>query len=237
MASATAVLLALICVTGGVGWSAVSTSTTTGLDAQGRVVEQTSISIPPWIIGAVLDGLVLVIATFFKPAWSPGYRPPLRGGRGPVRGGHLQGHEARYEGIVLQAVALTIGVFAVMLVLYATGRIRVTARFRLVVMAATGAVALIYLATVVMRLFGAEVPFVHDNGIMGIGFSLVVVVIAALNLALDFDFDFVDRAERAGAPRHMEPRHMEWFAALGLVVTLVWLYLELLRLLGKLRSR
>lgn len=117
-------------------------------------------------------------------------------------------YEARYEGIVPRVSPSPSACSQSCWVLYATGRIRVTAKFRLVVMAATGAVALIYLATVVMRLFGAEVPFVHDNGIMGIGFSLVVVVIAALHLALDFDFDFdfVDRAERAGAPRHME-----WF--------------------------
>ncbi|HEX7136147.1 MAG TPA: Bax inhibitor-1/YccA family protein, partial [Iamia sp.] len=113
-------------------------------------------------------------------------------------------------------------------VLYATGRIRVTPRFRLGVIAATGGIFLIYLATAVMRLFSSDIPFIHDAGPIGIGFSLVVVVIAALNLTLDFDF--IDKAEQAGAPRQLE-----WFAALGLVVTLVWLYLELLRLLGKLR--
>ncbi len=139
-------------------------------------------------------------------------------------------YEVEFEGIVLQAVGLTIGVFLMMLVLYATGRIRVTPRFRLGVIAATGGILLVYLVSFVLSLFGSGVPYIHGNGLVGIGFSVVVVVIAALNLTLDFDF--IDKAEQAGAPKYME-----WFAALGLVVTLVWLYLEILRLLAKLRSR
>ena len=149
---------------------------------------------------------------------------------GLVLGAISAAFEAQFEGIVLQAVALTIGVFATMLVLYATGRIRVTARLRTGIIAATGAVCLVYFVSILFSIFGSSVPYIHSSGPIGIGFSLLVVGIAAMNLTLDFDF--IERAEQAGAPRHLE-----WFAALGLVVTLVWLYLEILRLLAKLRER
>ncbi|HMJ77950.1 MAG TPA: Bax inhibitor-1/YccA family protein [Iamia sp.] len=228
VASATAVLLAIIAVVGIVGWNLVKTTTDVVVNAQGQVVEETSVSIPPWMIGAVLLGFVLVIATYFKPAWARVTAPLYAVAEGLFVGAISKFYEVRFEGIVLQAVGLTIGVFVIMLVLYATGRIRVTPRFRLGIIAATGGIMLIYVATAVMRLFGGDMPYIHGAGPVGIGFSLVVVVIAALNLTLDFDF--IDRAERAGAPRELE-----WFAALGLVVTLVWLYLELLRLLGKIR--
>lgn len=228
VASATAVLLAIICITGTVGWNAVTTTTTTGVDSQGQLVESTSASIPPWIIITVFVGLGLALLSFFKPTWARVTAPLYAVAQGVFVGAISKVYEAQYEGIVLQAVGLTIGVFAVMLVLYATGRIRVTPRFRLGVIAATGGVLIVYLVSFVIGLFGGGVPLIHDAGVVGIGFSLVVVVIAALNLTLDFDF--VDRAEQAGAPKHLE-----WFAALSLVVTLVWLYLEMLRLLSKLR--
>jgi uncharacterized YccA/Bax inhibitor family protein len=229
VASATAVLLAIIAVTGVVGWNVVTTRTEPVLTERG-VVEQTTTDIPAWIFLALIVGFVLVLATYFRPAWARVTAPLYAVAEGLLVGAISKVYEVRFEGIVLQAVGLTIGVFAMMLVLYATGRIRVTPRFRLGIIAATGGIVLIYLATAVMRLFGGDMPFLHGTGPVGIGFSLVVVVIAALNLTLDFDF--IDRAEQAGAPRQLE-----WFAALGLVVTLVWLYLELLRLLGKLRSR
>lgn len=230
VASATAVLLAIIAVVGVLGWNLVTTETTVGLNDQGQVVEQTSVSVPPWIFAALLVGLALVIATYVRPAWARVTAPLYAVAEGLLIGAISKAYEVRFEGIVLQAVGLTLGIFVMMLVLYATGRIRVTPRFRLGIIAATGGILLIYLATFVMRLFGGDMPFIHGTGPVGIGFSLVVVVIAALNLTLDFDF--IDRAEQAGAPRQLE-----WFAALGLVVTLVWLYLELLRLLAKLRSR
>lgn len=230
VASATAVLLAIIAVVAVVGWNMVTTRTEVGVNAQGQIVERQAVDLPAWVIVACLVGFALVIVTFFKPFWARVTAPIYAVAEGLLIGAISKVYEVRFEGIVLQAVGLTIGVFTMMLVLYATGRIRVTPRFRLGIIAATGGIALIYLATLVMRLFGGDMPFIHGTGPVGIGFSLVVVVIAALNLTLDFDF--VDRAERAGAPRQLE-----WFAALGLVVTLVWLYLELLRLLGKLRSR
>lgn len=224
VASATGVLLAIICVTGVIGWNAV----TPAVEVNDRIVR--SAEIPFWIFGAMIGAFVLVIATFFVPKIARITAPLYAAAEGLVVGAISQVYEAQYDGIVLQAIGLTIGVFAAMLVLYATGRIRVTPRFRLMVVAATAGVCLIYLATFIVGLFGGNIPYIHGNGAIGIGFSLVVVAIAAMNLALDFDF--VDRAEQAGAPRHME-----WFAALSLTVTLVWLYLELLRLLAKLRSR
>lgn len=230
VASAAAVLLAIIAVVGVVGWNLVTTEATVGLNDQGQVVEQTSVSVPPWVFAALLVGFALVVTTYFKPAWARVTAPLYAGAEGLLIGAVSKVYEVRFEGIVLQAVGLTLGIFVMMLALYASGRIRVTPRFRLGIIAATGGILLIYLATFVMRLFGGDMPFIHGTGPVGIGFSLVVVVLAALNLTLDFDF--VDRAERAGAPRQLE-----WFAALGLVVTLVWLYLELLRLLAKLRSR
>lgn len=230
VASATAVLLAIIAVTGIFGWQAVDVTTTTVVNERLQEVERTSVSIPPWLFVAWIAGLLLVLGTFFRPMWARYTAPLYAVAEGLLIGAISKVYEVQFEGIVLQAVGLTLGVFLMMLVLYATGRIRVTPRLRLGIIAATGGVCLIYLATLVMRLFGGDMPFIHGTGPLGIGFSLVVVVIAALNLTLDFDF--VDRAERAGAPRQLE-----WFAALGLVVTLVWLYLELLRLLAKLRSR
>ncbi|MGI8937062.1 MAG: Bax inhibitor-1/YccA family membrane protein [Iamia sp.] len=228
VASATAVLLAIICATGVIGWNAVSTTTANVVNDSGQAAEQTDISIPPWIIIAVFVGLGLALLTFFKPTWARVTAPLYAVAEGVFLGAISKAYETQYEGIVLQAVGLTIAVFAMMLVLYATGRIRVTPRFRLGVIAATGGIFLVYMVSFVVSLFGGNVPFIHDSGPIGIGFSLFVVVIAALMLTLDFDF--IDRAEQAGAPQHME-----WFAALSLVVTLVWLYLEMLRLLSKIR--
>jgi uncharacterized YccA/Bax inhibitor family protein len=138
--------------------------------------------------------------------------------------------EASFPGIAIQAVALTFGVLGAMLVLYRTGVIKVTQRFRAGVLAATLAIVAVYLVALVLGLFGVRVPFLNDASPLGILISLAIVTVAALNLVLDFDL--IDRGARAGAPAFME-----WYAAFGLLVTLVWLYLELLRLLARLRSR
>jgi uncharacterized YccA/Bax inhibitor family protein len=124
----------------------------------------------------------------------------------------------------------TFGTFLALLAAYTSGLVKATEKFKLGVMAATGGIALIYLISLVFNLFGAQVPYIHDSGLIGIGFSLFVVVIAALNLVLDFDF--IDTGVRQGAPKYME-----WYAAFGLMVTLIWLYIEILRLLIKIRSR
>jgi uncharacterized YccA/Bax inhibitor family protein len=138
--------------------------------------------------------------------------------------------EARYPGIATQAVALTFGVLGAMLLVYKTGLIKVTQRFRAGVAAATLAIFATYMVALVLGLFGMRVPLLNDASPLGILISVVIVVVAALNLVLDFDL--IERGARAGAPRYME-----WYAAFGLLVTLVWLYLELLRLLAKLRER
>jgi uncharacterized YccA/Bax inhibitor family protein len=138
--------------------------------------------------------------------------------------------EARYPGIAIQAVALTFGVLGVMLVLYRTRVIKVTQRFRAGVIGATLAIFVVYLVALVLGLFGVQVAFLNDASPLGILISLAIVAVAALNLVLDFDL--IDRGARSGAPAYME-----WYAAFGLLVTLVWLYLELLRLLGRLRER
>ncbi|HSM47228.1 MAG TPA: Bax inhibitor-1/YccA family protein, partial [Draconibacterium sp.] len=138
--------------------------------------------------------------------------------------------ESMYSGIVMRAVALTLAVFAAMLFFYRSGIIKVTKKFMLGVFAATAGIALVYLVSFIAGMFGAQLGFLHGNSNLSIGISVVVVVVAALNLVLDFNF--IERSAEQGAPKYME-----WYGAFGLMVTLIWLYLELLRLLSKLASR
>jgi uncharacterized YccA/Bax inhibitor family protein len=183
-----------------------------------------------WALGAGLAGLVVAIATIVRPRWSPVTAPIYALVEGVVLGLVSMWFEARYPGIAIQAVALTFGVLGAMLVLYKTRVIKVTQRFRAGVLAATLAIFVVYMVALVLGLFGVQVPFLNDASPLGILISLAIVVVAALNLVLDFDL--IDRGARSGAPAYME-----WYAAFGLLVTLVWLYLELLRLLAKLRER
>jgi uncharacterized YccA/Bax inhibitor family protein len=178
----------------------------------------------------LLGGLVTSIVTIFAKSWAPVTAPIYAACEGLVLGALSAMYEVRYPGIVFQAIALTFGTMLAMLVIYRTKAIRVTDKFRTGVIAATGAIALVYLVSILFSLFGVNVGFIYSAGPIGIGISLLVVGVAALNLVLDFDF--VDRAAKQGAPKFME-----WYGAFGLVVTLVWLYLELLRLLSKLRER
>lgn len=229
VASATAVLLLIAAIAASFGWRAVTLTTERVLTENG-LVDQTSVSsIQPWVFLGTFVGLGLVIACAFKPLWARFLAPVYAVAQGLFMGAVSHVFEASYPGIVVQAVALTFAVFLAMLGLYATGRIRVTPRFRLIVIAATFGVMFVYLGSFLLSLFNVDVPFIHEGGPVGILFSLFVVGLAAMNLALDFDF--IDRAAQAGAPKQME-----WFAALGLVVTLIWLYLEILRLLAKLRD-
>jgi len=181
-----------------------------------------------WAIGSSLVGLGVAIATIVRPQWSPITAPIYALVQGVVLGVVSMWFEASYPGIAIQAVALTFGVMGAMLVLYRTGVIKVTQRFRSSVIAATLGIAVVYLVALVLGLFGVRVPFLYDASPLGILISLAIVVVAALNLLLDFDL--IERGARSGAPAYME-----WYAAFGLLVTLVWLYLELLRLLGRLR--
>lgn len=182
-----------------------------------------------WVIGGALLGLVVAIVTAFRPQLAPVTAPVYAALEGLALGGISAIYHDAYAGLPAQAIGLTVGVLLVMLALYATRAIRVTDRFRMGVVGATGAVALVYLASIVASFFGAQIPFIHEGGPVGVIFSLVVVGIAALNLVLDFDF--IETGVREGGPKTLE-----WFAAFGLLITLVWLYLEILRLLGKLRD-
>lgn len=184
----------------------------------------------PLMFGGAIAGLVLALVTVFKKQWAPVTAPLYALVEGVFIGAISVVFDARYPGIVMQAVGLTFGVMAAMLIAYRSGLIRATEKFKLGIVAATGGVMLLYLANVVMGLFGHPIGFIGASSTVGIAFSAVVVVIAALNLILDFDL--IESGVRAGAPKYME-----WYGAFALVVTLVWLYLELLRLLSKLQSR
>jgi len=184
----------------------------------------------PWVLGGAFGGLIVALITIFKKQWASFTAPIYALIEGLFLGGISAIFEAQYPGIVIQAVSLTFGTLFCLLLAYRSGLIKVTENFKLGVAAATGGIALIYVATLVLGLFGVRMPFIHESGLIGIGFSLFVVVIAALNLVLDFDF--IENGAERGAPKYME-----WYAAFGLMVTLIWLYIEILRLIAKLRSR
>ncbi|MEJ2520700.1 MAG: Bax inhibitor-1/YccA family protein [Desulfuromonadales bacterium] len=186
-------------------------------------------AVQPWMLGGLIGGLVFALITIFKAEWAPKTAPVYAVLEGLALGGISAIFEARFPGIVIQAVGLTFGTLFALLMLYKSRLIRVTENFRLGVFAATGGIALVYLVSIVGGFFGWQMPVIHESGPMGILFSLFVVVVASLNLVLDFDF--IERGDGVA------PRYMEWYAAFGLIVTLIWLYLELLRLLAKLRER
>jgi uncharacterized YccA/Bax inhibitor family protein len=214
----TAILLALVMITAGVTW--------------GRFADhgRDPASIMPLVWGGAIGGLIFCLITVFKKEWAFVTAPVYALLEGLVVGGLSAIFEVAYPGIVIQAVGLTFGTLAALLLAYKSGLIKATENFKLGVVAATGGIALLYLANIVLSMFGHPIGFIHDSGPLGIAVSGFVVVIAALNLVLDFDF--IENGVAKGAPKHME-----WFGAFGLTVTLVWLYLEILRLLSKLRSR
>jgi len=187
-------------------------------------------ALQPLVLVGALGGFVLALATVFKKTWAPYTAPAYALLEGLFIGALSAIFEARYPGVVMQAVGLTFGTMAALLLAYRSGLIRATDKFKLGVAAATGGIMLLYLANMVMGMFGHSMDFIGASSGLGIGFSLLVVVIAALNLVLDFDL--IESGARAGAPKYME-----WYGAFALVVTLVWLYLEMLRLLSKLQSR
>ncbi|MGY4515583.1 Bax inhibitor-1/YccA family protein [Lysobacter sp. HA18] len=185
----------------------------------------------PFLLGGSLGGFVVAMVTIFRKQWSPVTAPMYALLEGLFIGAISAVFEQRYPGIVIQAVGLTFATLAALLVAYRSGLIRATENFKLGVVAATGGIALLYLINMGMRLFGfSGMGFIHDSGTVGIIFSLFVVVVAALNLVMDFDF--IEQGVEQGAPKYME-----WYGAFGLLVTLVWLYLEMLRLLSKLSRR
>lgn len=184
----------------------------------------------PWTMVGVVGGFVCAMVTVFKKEWAPVTAPAYALLEGLALGGISVVFEARYPGIVSQAVFATFGTLGALLLAYRSGLIPVTDNLRLGIVAATGGIALVYLIGFVMSFFGSGIPMIHGSGPIGIGFSVVVVAIAAFNLVLDFDF--IEKGAESGAPKYME-----WYAAFGLMVTLVWLYLEILRLLSKLQER
>lgn len=186
-------------------------------------------AVMPYVWGGAIGGFVVAMATIFKKQWSPFTAPLYAALEGLFLGAASAMFEMRYPGIVIQAVGLTFGTLAALLLAYRSGLVKATENFKLGVVAATGGIALLYLFNIGMRLFGFQgMGFIHEGSTIGILFSVGVVIVAALNLVLDFDF--IERGVDQGAPKYME-----WYAAFGLLVTLVWLYLEILRLLGKTR--
>ena len=186
----------------------------------------------PILMGfGAIGGLVLALITMFRPK-SAGFTAPLYAlSQGLFLGGITVIFEAQYPGIAIQAIGLTFGTLASLLVCYKTGINKPTENFKLMIVSATAGIGLLYMVNIGMLMFGGGegIGFIHSSGLMGIGFSLFVVAIAALNLVLDFDF--IEQGSENGLPKHME-----WFGAFSLMVTLVWLYLEILRLLAKIRN-
>ncbi|MGE0201259.1 MAG: Bax inhibitor-1/YccA family protein [Candidatus Melainabacteria bacterium] len=188
------------------------------------------VNVSMWLMFGAIGGFVVAMFTIFKKDMAPITAPLYAALEGLVLGGVSAVFEVQYHGIVIQAVGLTFGVLAALLLVYQSGLIKVTDNFRMGLLAATGGIALVYLASFVMGFFGIHFSFLYDSSPMSIGISVFVVIIAALNLVLDFDF--IERGAAQGAPRYME-----WYGAFGLMVTLVWLYLEILRLLAKTQRR
>ena len=183
-----------------------------------------------FVWGGAIGGFIVAMVTIFKKEWSPITAPIYAGLEGLFLGAISLAFAQQYEGIIFNAVALTLGIFAAMLFTYRSGLIEVTQKFRMGIVAATGGIALVYIASIVLGFFGINLSLVSGTGLWGIGFSLVVVVIAAMNLVLDFDL--IDKGAAHGAPKYFE-----WYTAFGLIITLVWLYIEILRLLSKLQRR
>lgn len=183
-----------------------------------------------WTMVGAIGGFITALITTFSPRRAAMTAPIYAVFEGLFLGAISALFEAMYPGLVMRAVSLTFGVFLIMLLLFRSGAIQVTNKFRTIILAATGGIALVYFVSFIAGMFGANLGFMYGNGMVGIGFSLVVVAIAALNLVLDFDMIVKGANARA-------PQFMEWYGAFGLMVTLIWLYLEILRLLSKFASR
>ena len=187
-------------------------------------------AVTPFMLLGMFGGLIFAMVTIFKKEWAPITAPLYALAEGLLLGGLSAFMETRYHGIGIEAVSLTFGTLFVLLIAYQSGLIKVTQKFRLGVVAATGGICLFYLMQILLGFIGIRFASINGGGIVGIGFSLIVVAVAALNLVLDFDF--IEQGVQAGAPKYME-----WYGAFGIMVTLVWLYIEILNLLSKMRSR
>lgn len=183
-----------------------------------------------WMIFGMIGGLVTSLATIFKPVWAPWSAPAYALFEGLLIGGVSVAFDAIMPGIVMQATLLTMGTLATMLMGYKAGVIKVTEKFRSGVMMAGGAVALLFLASFIFSMFGVPLSFMHDSSPLSIGISLVVLAVGAMFLVLDFDM--IENGARYGAPKYME-----WYAGFSLLMTLVWIYIEFLKLLMKFNNR
>ncbi|HAF99660.1 Bax inhibitor-1/YccA family protein [Paenibacillus lactis] len=184
----------------------------------------------PLMVGGAIGGFVLALIISFAPKSAPFLAPIYAVAEGLFLGALSANYESLYYGITLQAALLTMCVFLGMLLAYKTGLIKASPGFRRGIIAATAGVALVYLLSFVLGLFGVTVPYLHDSTPIGIGISIVIIIIAALNFVLDFNF--IEEGAQQGAPKYME-----WYGSFGLLVTLVWLYIEIIRLLSKLANR
>lgn len=180
--------------------------------------------------GGAIGGFIVAMVTIFKKEWSPVTAPVYAGLEGLFLGGISLMYANAYDGIVYNAIMLTLGTFAAMLFAYRSGMIEVTKQFRMGVVAATGGIFLVYFASIILSFFGINLSLIHGTGVMGIGFSLIIVGVAALNLVLDFDM--IEQGAEANAPKYFE-----WYTSFGLMITLIWLYIEILRLLAKFQRR
>jgi uncharacterized YccA/Bax inhibitor family protein len=186
--------------------------------------------IAPWMFVGVFGGLIMAMVTIFKKEWSAVTAPIYAVLQGLFIGGISAQLEMAYSGIVIQAAGLTFGTLFAMLLAYQSGLIKPTEKFKMGVVAATGGIMIVYLAAFVLSFFGIQASFLYSSSLLSIGISLFVIVIAALNFILDFDLI------EQGANQNV-PKYMEWYGAFALMVTLIWLYIEFLRLLSKLRNR
>lgn len=227
--SAIAVLFTLLLVSAAFGWGQVTQTETTVETVSGTQTNITT-NFPGWIWLPMIVAVILGFVTIFKPKLARFLAPLYALGYGIALGAISHMYNLQFNGIVLQAVGATLAVFFVMLFLYVTRIIKVTSRYVTVVIAATAGIFLLYFVTWIATLFGADIAFWNSPSLLGIGISVVIVIVAALNLGIDFRF--IESAIDQGAPRYME-----WYGAFGLTVTIIWLYLEVLRLLNLLNSR
>jgi uncharacterized YccA/Bax inhibitor family protein len=187
-------------------------------------------SVSTYFYAGLIGGLALGLTITFKKELAPYISIPYAICQGLVLGGLSAIMEFRYPGIVIQALLLTVGIFITLLFIYKLEIIKPSENFKLIVASATGGIALYYMITLVLGFFNINAPLVNDDSLFGIGFSLFVVIVASMNLVVDFDF--IEQGVK-----NRVPRYMEWYGAFGLMVTLIWLYIEILRLLGKARRR
>ena len=217
----TLILLALAIASGAYTWRVFTTS----IDPNAFV---------PWMFGGMIGGLIMSLIVIFRPktaAWAAPIYAIFEGlFLGAISAWFEYSFGAQFPGIVLTAVAITALTLLVMLMLYRSGIVKMNNKLRGGIITATGTVALFYLVTLVMSLFGADTTVVHGSGMLSIGISVVIVIIAAMNFLLDFEF--IEKGSAAGMPKYME-----WYGAFGLMLTIVWLYLEILKLLAKLANR